>query len=70
MSGRDWLRATDRTVWLVHNAMSGLFDTTRQTARLHLKNILEDRELLDDSDEKQYPTNMHDPDAIYGPPPV
>ena len=44
--------------------MSGLFDTTRQTARLHLKNILEDRELLDDSDEKQYPTNMHDPDAM------
>ncbi len=68
------LRATDRTVWLAHNAISGLFDTTRQTARLHLKNILEDRELLDDSvvkdslttasDEKQYPTNMHDPDAM------
>ncbi len=54
--------------------MSGLFDTTRQTAHLHLKNILENRELLDDSvvkvslttasDEKQYPTNMHGPDAM------
>ena len=68
------LRATEGTVWLTQNEMSVLFDTTKQNVSLHLKNIFEDRELMEDSvvkdslttasDEKQYQTKMYNLDAI------
>ncbi|WP_250628131.1 virulence RhuM family protein [Pinirhizobacter soli] len=40
------LRATDGTVWLTQGEMAELFDTTKQNVSLHIRNILEDSELL------------------------
>lgn len=35
------LRAIDSTVWLTQGKIAELFDTTKQNASLHLKNIFE-----------------------------
>lgn len=68
------LRAIEGTVWLKQNDIAQLFDTTKQNISLHLKNIFEDRELLENSvvknslttasDGKAYPTKMYNLDAI------
>ena len=68
------LRAFEGTVWLTQSEMSELFDTTKQNVSIHLKNVFEDREMLEDSvvkeslttasDGKQYQTKMYNLDAI------
>lgn len=68
------LRAIEGTVWLTQNDMADLFDTTKQNISLHLKNIFEDNELVEDSvvkeslttaaDNKQYQTKLYNLDAI------
>ena len=68
------LRAIEGTVWLTQNEISELFDTTKQNVSLHLKNIFEDGELLEDSvvkdslttasDGKQYQAKIYNLDAI------
>ncbi|MEM7620630.1 MAG: virulence RhuM family protein [Pseudomonadota bacterium] len=68
------LRAIDGTVWLTQSEMAELLDTTKQNVSLHLKNIFEDNELLEDSvvkyslttaaDNKKYQTKMYNLDAI------
>lgn len=68
------LRAIEGTVWLTQNEMSVLFDTTKQNVSLHLKNIFNDAELLENSvvkeslttapDGKRYRVKMYNLDAI------
>ena len=68
------LRAIEGTVWLTQNEMSELFDTTKQNVSLHLKNVFEDNELMENSvvkeslttaaDGKQYQTKMYNLEAI------
>ncbi len=41
------LRAIEGTVWLTQNEMAELFNTTKQNISLHLKNVFEDRELVE-----------------------
>ena len=43
------LRVVDGTVWLTQAEVAVLFDTTRQNVSLHLKNVFETGELLQDS---------------------
>ena len=43
------LRAVDATVWLTQAQMAALFDTTRQNVSLHLRNILSEGELAEES---------------------
>ncbi|MFN7889424.1 MAG: hypothetical protein ACK5OC_03975, partial [Pirellula sp.] len=40
------LRALEQTVWLTQLEMAELFDTTKQNISLHLKNLMEDGELV------------------------
>jgi len=68
------LRAIDGTVWLTQSEIADLFDTTKQNVSLHLQNIFEDNELVQNSvvkkflttasDGKQYKTNFYNLDAI------
>ena len=68
------LRAIDGTVWLTQSEIASLFDTTKQNVSLHLQNIFEDDELIQNSvvkkslttasDGKQYNTNLYNLDAI------
>lgn len=68
------LRAHEQTVWLTQLDMAELFDATKQNISLHLKNILEDRELDEGSvvkeslttaaDGKAYLTKLYNLDAI------
>ena len=39
------LRAQEQSVWLTQLEMAELFDATKQTISLHLKNVFEDGEL-------------------------
>jgi hypothetical protein len=54
------LRAADGTVWLTQAEIADLFLTTKQNVSLHLKNIFEDRELIEDSVVKEYLTTAAD----------
>jgi len=64
----------DETVWLTQKAMAALFDTTRENITMHLKNIINDGELQENSvckkflltadDGKNYQTNFYNLDAI------
>lgn len=68
------LRADQQTVWLTQLEMAELFDATKQNISLHLKNIFEDGELIEDSvvkeslttaaDGKRYLTQIYNLDAI------
>ena len=68
------LRAIEGTVWLTQAELADLFATTKQNISLHLKNIFEDKELLETSvvkdslttasDGKQYHTKLYNLDAI------
>ncbi len=47
------LRAMDGTVWLTQAEMAALFDTSKQSISLHLRNIFADGELVADSVVKE-----------------
>lgn len=50
------VRLEDETVWLSQVQMAELFQTTKQNISLHIKNIFEEGELLEDSTVKDYLT--------------
>jgi hypothetical protein len=71
---RIQLRADEQTVWLTQLEMADLFDATKQNISLHLKNLFEDGELIENSvvkeslttaaDGKEYQTKLYNLDAI------
>ncbi len=71
---RIQLRADEQTIWLTQLEMAELFDATKQNISLHLKNLLEDGELIENSvvkeslttavDGKEYQTKLYNLDAI------
>lgn len=68
------LRSDLDTVWLTQLEMAELFDATKQNVSLHLKNIFDDREIIQDAvvkeslttaaDGKKYQTQLYNLDAI------
>jgi len=68
------LRQADGTVWLNQAEISKLFDTSKQNVSLHIKNLLNDKELDENSvvkeslttavDGKRYSTKYYNLDAI------
>ncbi|MBX9945017.1 MAG: virulence RhuM family protein [Reyranella sp.] len=54
------LRAADGTVWLTQAEIADLFQTSKQNVSLHLKNIFNDGELLEDSVVKEHLTTAAD----------
>ena len=70
------LRSDLDTVWLTQLEMAELFDATKQNVSLHLKNIFDDLELIQDAvvkeslttaaDGKKYQTQLYNLDAILG----
>ncbi len=54
------LLAQDGTVWLTQKQMAELFDTSKQNIGQHIANILEDKELFEDSVVKFYFTTADD----------
>lgn len=71
---RIQLRADSQTVWLTQQEMAELFSATKQNISLHLKNLLKDKELDENSvvkeslttatDGKAYRTKLYNLDAI------
>jgi hypothetical protein len=71
---RIQLRTDEQTVWLTQLEMADLFDATKQNISLHLKNLFEDGELIENSvvkeslttavDGKEYQTKLYNLDAI------
>jgi hypothetical protein len=57
---RVQLRATDGTVWLTQAQMAELFATTKQNVSLHLRNLVGDGELVEDSVVKESMTTAAD----------
>jgi len=68
------VRLEDESVWLTQRLMANLFQTSKQNISLHLKNILEEQELVEDSvvkeslttaaDGKGYVTKFYNLDCI------
>ncbi|MFC1764373.1 virulence RhuM family protein [Planctomycetota bacterium] len=68
------VRLEDETVWLTQKLMAGLFQTSKQNIGQHIKNILAEKELEEDSvvkdffttaaDGKKYKTKFYCLDAI------
>lgn len=58
--GRIEVRMEEDTVWLSQLAMAELFQSTKQNISLHIKNILEENELKEDSVVKEYLTTASD----------
>ncbi len=50
------VRFENETVWLTQNALAELFQTTKQNIGQHIKNITEEKELLEDSTVKKFLT--------------
>jgi hypothetical protein len=50
----------DDSVWLNHNQLAELFDTSKQNISLHINNILKDKELNPNSVVKEYLTTASD----------
>ena len=48
------VRIENETVWLTQNQMAELFQTTKQNISLHIKNIFEEGELLENAVVKDY----------------
>lgn len=48
------LMTKDGNVWMNQNQLAELFDTSKQNISMHIINILEDRELDDNSVVKNY----------------
>lgn len=54
------VRIENETVWLTQNQMAELFQSTKQNISLHIKNIFEEGELLENSVVKDYLTTASD----------
>ena len=54
------VRIENETVWLTQNQMAELFQTTKQNISMHIKNIFEEGELLENSVVKDYLTTASD----------
>ena len=54
------LMTKDGNVWMNQNQLAELFDTSKQNISLHIINILEDKELEQDSVVKDYLTTASD----------
>src|SRR5690625_3722682 len=54
------VRLEDETVWMTQKAMAKLYQTTKQNISLHIKNILNEDELEEDSVVKLYLTTAKD----------
>lgn len=54
------VQLTDNTVWLTQTDMLELFQTTKQNISLHIKNIFEEGELVENSVVKEYLTTAAD----------
>ncbi|WP_197477570.1 virulence RhuM family protein, partial [Alcanivorax sp. HI0044] len=54
------LRAEGDTVWLTQAEIATLFDTSKQNVSLHIRNILNDKELPEDSVVKESLTTAAD----------
>ena len=54
------LYAKDGSVWMNQNQLAELFDTSKQNISQHVLNILEDKELDENSVVKDYLTTAHD----------
>jgi hypothetical protein len=54
------LRVQDGTVWLTQMELAELFETSKQNVSLHIKNVLEEGELSEDSVVKEYLTTAAD----------
>ncbi len=54
------VRIENETVWLTQNQMAELFQTTKQNISLHIKNIFEEGELLENAVVKDYLTTASD----------
>ncbi len=54
------VRIENETVWLTHNQMAELVQTTKQNISLHIKNIFEEGELLKDLVVKDYLTAQNE----------
>jgi len=54
------LYAKDGTVWMNQNQLAELFDTSKQNISQHIRNILEDNELSENSVVKNYFTTASD----------
>jgi len=50
------VRLEDETVWLTQSQMAELFQTTKQNVSLHIKNILVEKELSEESVVKEFLT--------------
>ena len=50
------VRFHDETVWLTHQLMAELFQTTKQNISLHIQNIYEEGELSPDATVKEFLT--------------
>ena len=57
---RVQLLVDGQTVWMPQNAIAELFETSKQNVGQHIKNILEDSELSEDSVVKNYFTTAAD----------
>ena len=54
------VRFDGETVWLTQNALSELFQTTKQNISQHIKNIIEEGELKENSVVKDFLTTAAD----------
>lgn len=51
---------SDGSVWLNQNQLAELFDTSKQNISLHVNNVLQDKELDENSVVKEYLTTASD----------
>lgn len=54
------LYAKDGNVWMNQNQIAELFDTSKQNISLHIQNILEEKELKEETSVKEYLTDLED----------
>lgn len=59
-SSRIEVRLEEGTVWLTQALLAELYQTTKQNISLHIRNILEERELAEGSVVKEYLTTASD----------
>lgn len=52
------VRLEDENVWLTQNSMAELFNTTKQNISLHIKNIFDEKELNENSVDKDSLTTV------------
>ena len=50
------VKLEDETVWLSQQQMADLYDTTKQNISLHIKNIFDEEELIENSTVKGFLT--------------